>query len=60
MELMRRHFTDTAKPISEIRFDIPAAWDHPIDRPGHGKATGRPAVSMQSVIESVDALLQRS
>ena len=60
MELMRRHFTDTAKPISEIRFDIPAAWDHLIIDQCMAKQPGDRPQSMQSVIESMDALLQGS
>ena len=60
MELMRRHFTDTAKPISEIRFDIPAAWDHLIIDQCMAKQPGDRPQSMPSVIESMDALLQGS
>ena len=60
MALMRRHFTDTAKPISEIRFDIPAAWNHLIIDQCMAKQPGDRPQSMQSVIESMDALLQGS
>jgi len=60
MELMRRHFTNTAKPISKIRFDLPAAWDHLIIDQCMAKQPGNRPQSMQSVIESMDALLQGS